>query len=125
MEQMLVLLALVVLAVPVLLIICLVKVSGMGHRINALEEEVQKLVKFARVMSAEAAPPNTQAAYSPPSESQKPTLVELMAQAPAPKPPVSPVTQHAPAASPEPARAAPVAASAPPPVTPPPVAPVF
>ncbi len=43
MEQMFVLLALVVLAVPVLLIICLVWLSGMRRRVEDLETEVQRL----------------------------------------------------------------------------------
>lgn len=129
MESLLVLLVLVVLAVPVLLIICLVKLSGMGHRINTLEEEVQKLVKFARAMSAQTAPPNTQTASSPPPESQEPTSAELMRQAGASAPPASPppptAPTTAPTTAPEPMRPAPVAASALPPVTPPPDAPLF
>lgn len=129
MEQMLVLLALVLLAIPVLLIVCLVKLSGMGQRVTALEEEVQKLVKFARVMSAQAAPPNTQAASSPPSESKEPTLAELMSRGGAAASPASPLPSTAPASTPEPVSPAPtrpatVAASAPATVAPPPVAPV-
>ncbi|MGV8923231.1 MAG: DUF2339 domain-containing protein [Thermomonas sp.] len=127
MEQLLVLLGLAVLAVPVLLIVCLVWLGGMRRRVSDLEVEVQRL--RSSVQAAEAGPTPTAAQParaaqpqssqpaqpSQPLEPQEPTLAERMAQGRAPVSPVMPAN----AGTPEPARPAPVAASAPAPVTPP------
>ena len=128
MEQMLVLLALVVLAVPVLLIVCLVKLSGMNRRVRDLETDVQRLHRS--VQAAEAGPRTptvqpAQTAQPQPSEPQEFTLAELTGQGRAPTRLVSPMPPAEPAATWEPAPPASVATSATPPVMPPPVTPPF
>ena len=128
MEQMFVLLALVVLAVPVLLIVCLVKLSGMGRRVGDLEADVARLRSSVQAghAPAEAQPARAaQPQQSQPLEPQEPTLADLMKEREAPASPASPLAPTASAATPEPIRSATVAASAPPPVTPPPVMPLF
>ena len=113
MEGAITLLVLAVLAVPVLLIIALVSLSGLKRRVAMLEEQLASLQRRA------AAPPSP-APQAPPRE---PTLEELMRQsAPSPAPQRRPeVPPQAPAAAPSPlASAAPpqVSQPAPPPPTP-------
>ena len=95
MEQMLVLLALVVLAVPVLLVVALVSLSGVKRRVADLEADMQRL--RMSVQAADAARPAPTQASAPasasvpvPAEAQEPTLAELMQQRPAPMPATSP-----------------------------------
>ena len=119
MEQLLVLLALVVLAIPVLLIVCLVKLSGMTRRVGDLETQLQRLHKPAQAAEAERIAPAPQAVTAQPLE---PTQSGLMGQtgAPVPRvPPIPPIPPSAVSDAPEPARPASVATSAPPPVAPP------
>ncbi|MDQ3159672.1 MAG: DUF2339 domain-containing protein, partial [Pseudomonadota bacterium] len=117
MEQMFVLLALVVLAVPVLLIVCLVKLSGMGRRVGDLEADVQRLRGSVQAGHASVAAQPARAAQpqqSKPLEPHAPTLAELMEQSEAPVAPDKPTD----AGTQEPARPAPVATSTNVPVTP-------
>lgn len=125
MEQMLVLLALAVLAIPVLLIVCLVWLGGVRRRVGDLEAEVQRLRSSMQAADTGRTATAAQPAAAPaqPSEPQEPTLAELMGQGRAPMPPASPMPPAAPLAMQEPTRTVPVAASAPSPVTPPPVRP--
>ena len=51
MESLLALLALVVLAVPVLLIVALASISGLKHRVAALEEDLASLQASAAAAS--------------------------------------------------------------------------
>ena len=57
MESLLALLALVVLAVPVLLIVALASISGLKHRVAALEEDLASLQASAPPMAAAPSPP--------------------------------------------------------------------
>ncbi len=121
MEQMLILLGLVVLAVPVLLILCLVWLSGLRRRVIDLEAEVQQLRRAAPAPEAgrrEAPAPQTNA-----PEPREPTLAELTGQPRAPVPPATSIPPVAPTIAPtstqDPARPVPAFASATASVTPP------
>lgn len=99
MEGLIGLLVLVVLAVPVLLVIALVSVSGLKRRVATLEEQLAAMHRRAASEPARAQVPE--------STATEPTLGELMRQA-APSPP--------PAPTPVPASAPPVIAPLAPPV---------
>ena len=119
MEQMLVLLALVVLSIPVLLVVALVSLSGLKRRVGELEEQLHRLRR-----STLAADAGRSAAAEPPpagTDPRDPTLAELTAQGRMQVPP--PAMAVPPAAAPEVPRPTPAEAPAPasvaPPVAPP------
>ena len=124
----LVLLGLAILAVPILLVVALVSVSGLKRRVGDLEEEVSRL----SAMEAAPAPPHRVPVHEAPVV-REPTLSELTrpgsAQEP-PKPPPPPqaptpepvATSSLPPPLPETPRALPPRPSAPPPPSRPDVA---
>ena len=100
----LVLVGLAVLAMPVLLIVALVSVSGLKRRVATLEAQVAQL-RAARVAESAPAPASTVSAPAAPVEDEGPTLADLMRDAAPP-----------PRATPAPAPAAPERAAGPPPI---------
>ena len=100
----LVLVGLAVLAMPVLLIVALVSVSGLKRRVATLEAQVAQL-RAARVAEPAPAPASTVSAPAAPVEDEGPTLADLMRDAAPP-----------PRATPAPAPAAPERAAGPPPI---------
>ncbi|KRD77552.1 DUF2339 domain-containing protein [Lysobacter sp. Root983] len=85
MEGLLALLVLVLLAVPVLLIIALVSISGLKARVGLLEARIAELAQRAAARPTAA----VAVAEEQPGE-REPTLGELMRDAPLPPAPVSP-----------------------------------
>ena len=81
----LVLVGLAVLAMPVLLIVALVSVSGLKRRVATLEAQVTQL-RAARVAEPAPAPASTVSAPAAPAVDEGPTLADLMRDA-APPPP--------------------------------------
>ena len=104
MEGMIGLLVLSVLAVPVLLIIALVSISGLKRRVALLEEELGRLQRRVAPAPTHVSPPM-------PSE---PTLGELMQQA-APEPAAQPRSEPLAASQPPPRVSEPVSPIPPPP----------
>ena len=129
MEALIVLLVLVVLAVPILLVIALVSISGLKRRVGELEEAVTRQQSRAAGESERVAPaaayrpsyaPETAEEEAPPEAVREPTLAELTrtpsVQEPmAPVAPVTPVTPIRQAEVPDPTLAS---APAPPPLPP-------
>ena len=76
----LVLVGLAVLAMPVLLIVALVSVSGLKRRVATLEAQVAQL-RAARVAEPAPAPASTVSAPAAPVEDEGPTLADLMRDA--------------------------------------------
>ncbi len=133
----LVLLGLVVLAVPILLVVALVSISGLKRRVGELEEAVHRQQAS---MPAASAPANAEGPYrpayapadegpeTPPFDEEQPTLAELTRKSAVQEPPAvratpgagavpPPIPASAPAAPPSPARA-PLQPSAPQPSAP-------
>lgn len=109
----LVLVGLAVLAMPVLLIVALVSVSGLKRRVTTLEAQVAQL-RAARVAEPAPTPASTVVAPAAPAEDEGPTLADLMRDA-APAPPPRPTPAAAPTA--------PSQTAGPPPIPPVPPAP--
>ena len=103
MESLLVLLALVVLAVPVLLVIALMSISGLKRRVAELEGKVGRLMANAR-SSAEAARPAPAAADQPAASPVAPAPRPIT---PTPTVPMASTPTAAPRPPPIPAAAAP------------------
>lgn len=118
MEQLLVLLGLVVLAIPVVLVIALVWLSGLRRRVTDLEIEVQRLRRSTQdsvaASVAGSVPERTTAAaasvlsdQSPSPAPAEPTLAELMAQGHTQETPSSPATPVTASVAPETMRVSP------------------
>lgn len=129
MEALIVMLVLVVLAVPILLVMALVSISGLKRRVGELEEAVHRQQSRAAGESERVAPatayrpsyaPQAAEEDAPPETVREPTLAELTrtpsVQEPvAPAAPVTPVTPIRQAEVPDPTLAS---VPAPPPLPP-------